>query len=80
MQRHPSIEGSIFSSWRLHAKIISETSLQVSFFLDLWHAHHNLDIIKNHQLNIVELIPDIYLATLASYLGVVDTFSLVVLG
>lgn len=56
MQRHPLFQGSIFSSWRLHARIISETSHQVSLSLDLWQACHNLNFIKTHQPNVVEII------------------------
>ena len=66
MQRHPLFQGYIFSSWRLHARIISETSHQVLVSLDLWHVHHNLDFMITHQLDIAEIIPRINLASLTS--------------
>lgn len=69
MQRHPLIQGSIFSNWRLHARIISKTSRQVFLFLDLWHTCHNLDSIETHEMDIVELIPHIKLATLTSQIA-----------
>ena len=46
-----------------------KTSRQVSFFLDLWHAHHNLDFIKTHQLDVVELIPHIDLVALTYHVA-----------
>ena len=69
MQRHPLIQGSIFSSWRLHARIISKTSHQVSLFLRLWHAHCNLDFIKTYELDVADLIPHIDLAALTSHIA-----------
>lgn len=69
MQRHPLIKGYFFRSWRLHGRIISETSRQVSLFLDLWHAHHNLDFIKTHQPSAAEIIPHIDLLALTSHIA-----------
>jgi len=69
MKRNPLIQGSIFSSYRLHARIILESSRQVSLSLDLWHAHLSLDFIKNHQPETVEIIPHIYLASLTSHIS-----------
>jgi len=40
----------------------------VSLPLDLWHVHHNLDVIKNHQLDVAELIPHINLVALTSHI------------
>ena len=51
----------MFSSWRLHARINSETSHQVLLPLDSWHAHHSFDVIKTHQPDVAELIPHISL-------------------
>ena len=48
--------------------IILETSLQVSLFLDLWHVHHNLNLIKTYEPNTAELIPHIDLTTLTSHI------------
>lgn len=36
----------------------------MSLFLDLWHVHYNLDFIKNHQSNTVDLIRHIDLAAM----------------
>ena len=68
MQRHPLFYGSMFRSWRLHARTNFETSHQVSLPLDSWHVHHNLDVIKTHQPDIVDLIPHINLAYLTSHI------------
>ena len=68
MQRHPLSQGSMFSSGRLHARRNSKTSHQVSLPLDLWHAHHNLDAIKTHQLDAAELIPHINIVALTSHI------------
>ena len=68
MQRHPLFRGSIFSIWRLNARINSETSHQVSLSLYLWHVRHYLDVIKSHQLDAADLIPHINLATLTSHI------------
>ena len=68
MQSHPLYQGSIFSSSRLHARIISETSHQVSLSLDVWHARHNLNVIKTHQPDTENLIPHINLAALMSHI------------
>jgi len=54
--------------WRLHARIISETSHQVLLSLYLWHARHNLDVIKTHPPDIAELIPHINLGALTSHI------------
>jgi len=67
IQRQPLFHGSMFSIWRLHARRNSKTSHQVSLSLDLWHAHHNLDVIKNHQSDAAELIPHINLAALTAH-------------
>lgn len=68
MQKNPLFQGSIFSSCRLHARISSETSHQVLLSLDLWHAHHNLDVIKTYQPNDTKLIPHINLVALTSHI------------
>ena len=48
--------------------VIPKTSLQVFLPLDLWHVHHNLDVIKTHQPDAAELIPHINLAALTSHI------------
>ena len=58
----------MFGSQKLHARNNSETSLQVLLPLDLWHARHNLDVIKTHQPDIAELIPHINLVALISHI------------
>ena len=68
MQMHPLFHGSMFSKWRLHARMISETSHQVLLSRDLWHACHNLDVISTHQLDATELIPHTNLVALTSHI------------
>jgi len=68
MKRHPLFQGSMFSSWRLHARSNSETSLQVLLPLDLWHVCHNLDVIKTHWLDTTEIIHHINLVALTSHI------------
>ena len=38
------------------------------FFLDLWHAHHNLDLVKTYEPNASKLIPHIDHVALTSHL------------
>lgn len=69
MQRNPLVQESNFSSWRLHERINSKTSHQVSLFHDLWHAGYMFDFIDTHELDIAEIIPHINHATLASHIA-----------
>lgn len=68
MQRHSFYQGSMFSSWRFHARSNFETSHKVLLPLDSWHACHKLDVIKTHQLDAAELIPHINLVALTSHI------------
>lgn len=49
--------------------LILETSCQVSIFLDLWHACHNLHFIKIRQPDGAEIIPHIDLVALSSHIA-----------
>ena len=49
-------------------RIILETSHQVSLSLDLWHARHNLNVIKTHQLEVSKLILHINLTALKPHI------------
>lgn len=46
--RNPLFQGSIFSCWRLHVRISLETSQEVLPSLDLWHLHHNINVIETN--------------------------------
>jgi len=64
----PCFRDLFLGNWRLHARIISETSHQMSLPLDLWHARHNLNVIKTHQPDAAKLIPHINLVVLTSHI------------